>query len=66
MKNGINLSGYNAGFEDMGYSSHIYPVVEFETIYVIAILVIITGILASIYPAKKALKYNPADAIRTE
>lgn len=66
MKNGINLSGYNAGFEDMGYSSHIYPVVEFETIYVIAILVIITGILASIYPARKALKYNPADAIRTE
>ncbi len=66
MKKGINLSGYADGFEDMGYSSHVYPVVEFETLVTIAILVLITGIVASIYPARKALKYNPAEAIRTE
>ncbi|WP_321319076.1 FtsX-like permease family protein [Labilibaculum sp.] len=66
MENGINLSSYAAGFEDMGYSAHVYPVVEFETLLVITILVIITGIAASIYPARKALKYHPADAIRTE
>lgn len=66
MEKGIDLSSYAAGLEDMGYSSHIYPVIELETLLTIAILVIITGILASIYPARKALKYNPAEAIRTE
>lgn len=66
MKDGIDLSNFAAGFEAMGYSAHVFPVVEVETVIVIAILVIITGILASIYPARKALKYNPADAIRTE
>lgn len=66
MKNGINLSMYASGLEDMGYSAHIYPVVETEMIIIIGILVILTGILASIYPARKAIKYNPADAIRTE
>lgn len=66
MKDGIDLSNFAAGFEAMGYSSHVFPVVELETVVIIAILVIITGILASIYPAIKALKYNPAEAIRTE
>ncbi len=66
MEKGINLSSYAAGFEDMGYSAHVYPVVELETLIIITILVIITGIVASVYPARKALKYNPADAIRTE
>ncbi|WP_461630530.1 ABC transporter permease [Labilibaculum euxinus] len=66
MEKGIDLSDYAAGLEDMGYSSHIYPVVELETLVTIAILVLITGIAASVYPARKALKYNPAEAIRTE
>lgn len=66
MKDGIDLSDFAAGFEAMGYSPHVYPVVEFENLIVIVILVILTGIVASIYPARKALKYNPAEAIRTE
>jgi ABC-type lipoprotein release transport system permease subunit len=66
MKNGIDLSMYASGLEDMGYSAHIFPVIEPRMIGVISMLVIITGVLASIYPARKALKYNPAEAIRTE
>lgn len=66
MKNGINLSMYATGYEDWGYASIVFPVIETEMIVVISILVIVTGILASIYPARKALKYNPAEAIRTE
>lgn len=66
MKNGINLSMYASGLEDFGYSAIVYPVIEPGMIVIICLLVIITGIVAAIYPARKALKYNPAEAIRTE
>jgi len=66
MEKGIDLSNYAQGFEEIGYSPHVYPVVEVKTLIVIVILVIITGIVASIYPARKALQYNPAEALRTE
>ena len=63
---GINLSMYAEGFEDFGYSPIVYPAIESEIVSVIIALVILTGILAAIYPARKALKYNPSEAIRTE
>ncbi|MBC8005646.1 MAG: ABC transporter permease [Verrucomicrobia bacterium] len=65
-KNGIDLSFYAKGLEDMGYSSLVFPVIEPRMIAVIGILVLITGIVASIYPARKALKYRPAEAIRID
>ena len=66
MKSGINLSFYAKGLEDMGYSTHVFPVIEFQMVSVIVILVLITGLIASIYPARKALKYKPAEAIRID
>lgn len=65
-KNGIDLSFYAEGLEDMGYSSHVYPTIEMNMVVVIVILVLITGLIASIYPARKALKYKPAEAIRID
>lgn len=66
MRSGIDLSFYAEGLEDMGYSSLVFPVVEFEMVSVIVILVLVTGLIASIYPARKALKYKPAEAIRID
>ena len=66
MRSGIDLSFYAEGLEDMGYSSLVFPVVEFEMVSVIVILVLLTGLIASIYPARKALKYKPAEAIRID
>ncbi len=63
---GINLSIYAEGLEDFGYSSHVYPSIETSMIAIIVLMVIVTGVIASVYPARKALKYNPAEAIRTE
>lgn len=65
-KNGIDLSFYAKGLEDMGYSSLVFPVIEPRMILTIGLLVLMTGIIASIYPARKALKYRPAEAIRID
>jgi ABC-type lipoprotein release transport system permease subunit len=65
-ENGINFTSYAEGFEAMGYSAHIYPEISPLFFLMVTILIIITGILSSIYPALKALKLDPADALRTE
>ncbi|MFO7657119.1 MAG: FtsX-like permease family protein [Bacteroidales bacterium] len=65
-KTGINLSMWAEGLEAIGYSSVIYPSISFGNYLGVILLVIITGILSSLWPARKALKLNPAEALRTE
>ncbi|MCF6269381.1 MAG: FtsX-like permease family protein [Melioribacteraceae bacterium] len=61
---GIDLSVIAEGLNSMGYSSFVYP--ELDVIYyiLIGLLVIVTAIFASIMPGRKALKFNPAKAVR--
>jgi putative ABC transport system permease protein len=63
---GLDLSSVGEGLESMGWSAKIFPKIEFQFFVGVTILVIITGILSSIIPARKALKLNPVEAIRTE
>jgi ABC-type lipoprotein release transport system permease subunit len=64
---GLDLSGlYGEGLSAIGYDSVIYTVLTPDMIITVVLLVIATGMIASIYPAIKALKLNPADAIRTD
>ncbi|MCD4769046.1 MAG: FtsX-like permease family protein [Bacteroidales bacterium] len=65
-KNGISLAGMEEGFEGMGFSAHIYPEIGPEFFGLVTVLIIITGILSSVYPALKALKLDPAEALKTE
>jgi len=63
---GINLGQAAEGMEALGYSAIIYPKISAGFFVIVTILIIITGILSSIYPAMKALRLNPVEAIRAE
>lgn len=62
----LEFPQYAQGFEAMGYSAKTYASAEPFMIVNISLLVLATGIIASIYPARKALKLNPAETLRTE
>ena len=64
-KVGIDLSSMAEGMESVGYSAITYPMLEGYRYAQITLLVIVTGVLASVYPAFKALKLHPAEAIRS-
>ena len=65
-KNGINLMKYSEGMEALGYSAHLFPTIDVQFFLTTTILIVLTGILSSVYPARKALKLNPVEAIRGE
>jgi len=66
-KKGIDLSSFAAkGMEAWGFNAVMYPTLPWVYFLLVAVLVIVTGIAASAYPAYKALKLNPSDALRTE
>lgn len=64
-KNGINLVMFaEEGMQQFGMSSFIYPEVATQEYFVLAFAVFITALLASIYPAYKAIRLKPVEAIR--
>lgn len=65
-KTGIDLSYWAQGLNSLGYDSVIYPEIGFDSVVAVTVLVIITGVLSAIYPARKAIKLNPAEAIRID
>ncbi len=61
-KNGIHLT--TDVYEDMGFSSSIYPNLDPSKYIDVTIMVLVMAILAAIYPAIKALSLKPVEAIR--
>lgn len=62
----IDLSMWAQGYQQLGYDAFVYMQLDPSMLFDITILVIITGVIAAIYPAYKALKNDPADALRIE
>ena len=63
-RNGINFAAWSEGFEALGYNAHVFPVIEITFYIFLGIMVIIAAMLASIWPARKALNLQPAEAVR--
>lgn len=64
-KVGIDLTDYSEGLEAIGYNSILYPLLQPMDYIQIMIGIILTAFLASIYPAWKAIKLKPIDALHT-
>jgi ABC-type lipoprotein release transport system permease subunit len=62
----IDLSMWAQGYEQLGYDAYVYMDLEPMMLVNITIMVIFTGVIAALYPAYKALKNDPADALRME
>lgn len=62
---GLDLSFAADGLESYGYDSIIYTKMTLEYYVMLSGMVIVMAVFAALYPARKALKLNPATAIRT-
>jgi len=63
LKGGIDLSRFAEGLQLVGVSPVIYPVLAAGDIIVANVVVIVLGVLASLYPAWRASRYVPIEAI---
>lgn len=64
-KTGIDLSIVEEGMAAYGMAAILYPELPWHMYLTLFVMMFITAIIASISPALKAIRLNPADAIRT-
>jgi ABC-type lipoprotein release transport system permease subunit len=61
--NGIDLSALAAGAEYAGMSRIIYPAIAAKDVMVANLTVLLLGLLVSLYPAIKASRFTPVQAL---
>lgn len=61
---GIDLSAFAEGVEMAGMRAKLVPVMLVSDLVLVASLSLILGVLASLYPAWRAVKVNPLEALR--
>lgn len=62
---GINLSAFTEGLSQWSLGSVLYTSLPFSFYPPLVIMILATAIIAAFYPALKAIRLNPAKAIRT-
>ncbi len=60
---GINLDAFAEGMEMMTMSTRFIPVLVWDDFVLVAVLSLVLGVMASIYPAWRAVRVKPLDAI---
>jgi ABC-type lipoprotein release transport system permease subunit len=61
---GLDLSAFSGGMEQFGMSTIVYPALDTDIYIQLGLSVVVTAVLASIYPAFKAISLRPVEAIR--
>ncbi len=64
-KTGIDLSSFSASLQSFGTSSILRPALPGEMYLILTILIVLTANAAALMPAWKAIRLQPATAIRT-
>lgn len=65
LADGIDLSAFAAGMEGFGVGSALLvPVLESRDIGMVVGMSLVLGILASFYPARRAVRIKPLEALR--
>ena len=60
---GIDLSALAAGAEYVGITRIIYPAMDLKDVLMSNMIVLVLGILVSAYPAVKAARFTPVEAL---
>lgn len=62
-RTGIDFGMFSDGLKTFGYETLVYPEISFSGFVSITLMVCFTALAASVYPAWKALKIDPAQAV---
>jgi ABC-type lipoprotein release transport system permease subunit len=62
-RSGIDLSALAAGVEYVGMTRIIYPVIMGQDLLVANLVVVVLGLAVSLYPAIKAARFKPVEAL---
>ena len=63
---GIDMSSVSKGLGAFGFDPKIYPFISTKFYINLTVMILCTGILSAVGPARKALRLNPVEAIRVE
>jgi ABC-type lipoprotein release transport system permease subunit len=61
---GIDLGQFSQAYSSFGYSSIIYPCLTVRQFGIVMLLVLITALCSALFPARRALKLNPAESLK--
>ena len=61
---GIDLSAFSDSLEMLGARALFVPVVRIDDVLLVTVMSLMLGVLASFYPAWRAVKLKPVDALR--
>ena len=62
---GIDLSAFGQGMEQFGLRAVLYPILRVDDFVTVAVMSLIMGVVASYWPARRAMKITPLEAMRT-
>jgi len=64
-KHGIDLSNFASGLESLGIGAIMHTYLPLKMYLDVSLLTIAVAFVSSLFPARRALKLNPAEAIKS-